>query len=364
LVIHVNSQSHLLTHDVASPLTPTNQEFTTIAKDDHSRYNETLFQINIVDGIDGQAWKTKSGHFRLIHLPTRVALWTHPEPLPDWAFGQQEVNGNKNTQDRSTIWFVDAIVADEYGLEARDRGETTASRAVKSLSFLRKFAELHLLMLQHNAGLTASHPYASSPINWPFLLSGISFWTENEQKQQIYLAGNPLGWWVCVMALSVFTGIIGADLMARRRNIKPIPEGIRNRLLNSTGFFVAAWVFHYFPFFLMNRQLFVHHYLPAHLASALVAGSVLNFLLTESIEYPISIERRGVSRPKPRTYTDFGLRGLAVTVALFAILTSSFVFFSPLTYGTPGLSGEEVNKRRILSSWTLHFAGKENEEVL
>ena len=89
----------------------------------------------------------------------------------------------------------------------------------------------------------------------------------------------------------------------------------------------------------MNRQLFVHHYLPAHLASALVAGSVLNFLLTESIEYPISIERRGVTRPKPRTYTDFGLRGLAVTVALFAILTSSFVFFSPLTYGTPGCVG-------------------------
>ena len=112
--------------------------------------------------------------------------------------------------------------------------------------------------------------------------------------------------------------------------------GIRNRLLNSTGFFVAAWAFHYFTFFLMNRQLFTHHYLPAHLASALVAGSVLNFLLTESIEYPISIERRGVTQPKSRTYTDFGLRGLAATVMLVAILTSSFVFFSPLTYGTPG----------------------------
>ncbi len=122
------------------------------------------------------------------------------------------------------LLHVEKAFAD--GFEAKDRGEASSHRAVKSLSFLRKFAELHLLMLQHNAGLTGSHPYASSPINWPFLLSGISFWTENDQKQQIYLAGNPLGWWVCVMALSVFAGIIGADLMARRRNIKPIPEGL------------------------------------------------------------------------------------------------------------------------------------------
>lgn len=93
------------------------------------------------------------------------------------------------------------------------------------MNFFVKFAELQLLMLQHNAGLTASHPYASGPINWPFLLNGISFWTENDSRQQIYLAGNPVGWWICVMALSVFVGITGADLMARRRNVKPIPEG-------------------------------------------------------------------------------------------------------------------------------------------
>lgn len=93
------------------------------------------------------------------------------------------------------------------------------------MNFFVKFAELQLLMLQHNAGLTASHPYASGPINWPFLLNGISFWTDNEEKQQIYFAGNPVGWWICIMALSVFIGITGADLTARRRNVKPIPEG-------------------------------------------------------------------------------------------------------------------------------------------
>lgn len=92
------------------------------------------------------------------------------------------------------------------------------------MNFFKKFGELQLLMMQHNAGLTASHPYASSPINWPFLLSGISFWTENEGQKQIYLIGNVVGWWTCVVALSIYVGILGADLLARRRGLDPIPD--------------------------------------------------------------------------------------------------------------------------------------------
>lgn len=79
-------------------------------------------------------------------------------------------------------------------------------------------------MLQHNAGLTASHPYASAPINWPFLISGISFWTDNDTKRQIYLIGNIVGWWSCAIAMSIYVGILGADLLARRRGMDPVPD--------------------------------------------------------------------------------------------------------------------------------------------
>jgi dolichyl-phosphate-mannose-protein mannosyltransferase len=94
------------------------------------------------------------------------------------------------------------------------------------MNFFRKFFELQIAMLQHNAGLTDSHPYASGPINWPFLLSGISFWTGvPEDKQQVYLIGNIVSWWLCVMALSVFVGVLGADQLAQRRGLRPIPDG-------------------------------------------------------------------------------------------------------------------------------------------
>lgn len=112
-MLHVNTQTNLLTHDVASPLMPTNQEFTTWPKDDHQFYNDTLFQIVLVDNADGAAWKTKSGYFRLVHVPTKVSMWTHPTQLPDWAFKQQEINGNKNSLEKSAVWFVNEIIDTE-----------------------------------------------------------------------------------------------------------------------------------------------------------------------------------------------------------------------------------------------------------
>ena len=84
-----------------------------MAKDDISRYNDTLFYMQLIDGYDDEVWKSKSGYFKLVHAPTKVSLWTYPNQLPDWAFKQQEVNGNKMASDRSATWYVDEIVADE-----------------------------------------------------------------------------------------------------------------------------------------------------------------------------------------------------------------------------------------------------------
>jgi hypothetical protein len=85
----------------------------------------------------------------------------------------------------------------------------------------------------------------------------------------------------------------------------------------------------------MSRQLFIHHYLPSHLASALVAGAVLHFLLSETIQYPISI-RGHSTRPRKPQWAELGARGPAIVVAYFLALFAAFFFIAPLTYGTPG----------------------------
>jgi C-terminal four TMM region of protein-O-mannosyltransferase len=93
------------------------------------------------------------------------------------------------------------------------------------LPFWVKYFELQRLMFYHNNALTSSHPYASQPISWPFLLRGVSFWTKGDElREQIYFLGNPVGWWIAVGFLAIFTGILSADQLTRRRGIESIEE--------------------------------------------------------------------------------------------------------------------------------------------
>ena len=121
-------------------------------------------------------------------------------------------------------------------------------------------------------------------------------------------------------------------MVSRLRTIQ-LRSGIRNRLYRNTGFFLGAWAFHYFPFYLMSRQRFLHHYLPAHLASALVAGSVLNFILVETVNYPVSA--RG-PRTRLRPAVRAKMNGLAwgMVLGLMAVVFGMFLFIAPLTYGS------------------------------
>ncbi|KAF2271953.1 PMT-domain-containing protein [Westerdykella ornata] len=339
--------------------------FTTVNMEEANgkRFNDTLFEIR-VEGTKGkQDFKTMSSHFKLIHVPTKVAMWTHTTPLPDWAYKQAEINGNKNVQQTSNIWYVDDIPSLPVDSE-RNKKEP---RQVKHMSFLRKYIELQRAMFFHNNALTSSHPYASFPISWPFLLRGVSFWTHNDTRQQIYFLGNPLGWWLASSLLAVFAGIIGADQLALRRGMDALDIRTRSRLYNSTGFFFLTWLAHYVPFYLMGRQLFLHHYLPAHLASTLVTGALVEFIFSmepPEIDSPpagsapgaVKGHRRTKSRPVRERVSSQSLLGSWIaTIVILAAVFWCFLFFAPLTYGKPGLTVPQVNARKWLA-YDLHFA--------
>ncbi|KAM0718739.1 hypothetical protein Q7P37_005810 [Cladosporium fusiforme] len=357
---HLVTDSWLLTHDVASPFYPTNQEFTTVGNEDASgkRFNDTLFEIRIENGKAHQQFKTMSSHFKLVHWPTKVSMWTHTTPLPDWGYKQAEINGNKNIAQSSNIWYVEEIP----GLPADSPRLKKETKKTKSMPFLKKYFELQRAMFFHNNALTSSHPYASQPIQWPFLLRGVSFWTENETRQQIYFLGNPIGWWIASSILAVFAGIILADQVSIRRGVDALDKRARSRLYNSTGFFFLTWAAHYVPFFIMGRQLFLHHYLPAHLASALVAGALIEFIFNiepSDATFPKEggkITKAPHSRPiRERIAGQSLLATWAASGVVIAALIWGFLYFAPLTYGTPGLSVPEVQSRKWLN-YDLHFA--------
>nr|POF26217.1 dolichyl-phosphate-mannose--protein mannosyltransferase 4 [Quercus suber] len=388
---HLVTDSWLLSHDVASPSMPTNQEFTTAKGDvaNGDRFNDTLFEIRIENGKPGQEFKTLSSHFKLVHFPTKVAMWTHATlpALPEWGYKQAEINGNKNLLQSSNIWYVEEVP----GLPADSPRLNKEEKKVKSMPFLKKYLELQRAMFYHNKALTSSHPYSSFPVQWPFLLRGVSFWTHNETRQQIYFLGNPIGWWFASSILAVFAGILLADQVSVRRGVDALDKrkslstvqltiqssdstvtGTRSRLYNSTGFFFLLWAAHYAPFYIMGRQLFLHHYLPAHLASALVAGAVIEFVfniepvdLASFTDSQLQEAKKGSkstegqkTRGKPIRERIAGQSLLATWAAsgvVLAALLWGFWFFAPLTYGAPSLSVDQVISRKWLN-YDLHFA--------
>lgn len=152
--------------------------------------------------------------------------------------------------------------------------------------------------------------------------------------------------------------------------------GTRSRLYNSTGFFFLCWAAHYLPFYLMGRQLFLHHYLPAHLASALVTGALLEFIFNvdpiDVVEQQQSNSQGGKAGAKKgnvstretaqRHFTSRQRLGPQSLLALWAaagvvltVVIGGWWFFLPLTYGKPGLSTEQVVARKWLG-YDLHFA--------
>ncbi|KAJ5902373.1 hypothetical protein N7495_002901 [Penicillium taxi] len=371
-LLHIGTDSVLLTHDVASPFYPTNQEFTTVSRElaEGDRRNDTKFEISIENGKPGQEFRTFSSLFKLVHVPTRVAMWTHTTPLPEWGFKQAEINGNKNLLQTSNLWFAETI----DNLEPDSPRLVREERKPKTLPFFRKYFELQGAMFHHNNALTSSHPYATEPFQWPFLLRGVSFWTKNETRGQIYFLGNPIGWWIASSLLAVFAGIVGADQLSLRRGIDALEEiwgpGTRSRLYNSTGFLFLCWAAHYFPFWLMGRQRFLHHYLPSHLASTLVAGALIEFIFNVQPLDPRTAQppeddpsgkaksygsmRRFVTA-KERMGRNSVVAAWIATLVILGATIWGFCFYAPLTYGTPGLDVAGIQARRWLN-YDLHFA--------
>lgn len=86
--------------------------------------------------------------------------------------------------------------------------------------------------------------------------------------------------------------------------------------------------------------------------SALVAGVAFNFVFSDTVTSPVSIAG-ATTRRRPRTKAEVPLKMVVAVAIVIVAVVAGFIFTSPLTYGSPGLSVEGINRRRILDSWTL-----------
>ena len=330
---HTMSDRRLHSHDVRPPVTEADwqNEVSAYGYAGFDGDANDFFKVEIVKSLsDGPKAKervrTIETKFRLVHLMTGCALFSHKVKLPAWGFEQQEVSCAKQGTLPNSIWYIE-------GNEHPKLGESAEKVNYRNPGFFGKFWELQAVMWRTNAGLVESHAWDSRPPSWPILRRGINFW--GKDHRQIYLIGNPVIWWASTLAILAFIAFKGLSVLRWQRGFKDHELVDFKRFDYEIGMSVLGWAFHYFPFYLMQRQLFLHHYFPA------LYFAIMTF--TQIYDH-VTNRFSGLGLKERPT---IGRGGMALFLA-----ASIFVFslYAPLSYGNPWTK-DQCKQVKVLETW-------------
>ncbi|KAF9456199.1 glycosyltransferase family 39 protein [Collybia nuda] len=327
---HIATEKHLHSHDIRPPVSDVDFQnevsaygmpgFAGDANDDW------ILEIDSGDKRDKESTKrlrTLRTKFRLRHALTGCYLFSHKVKLPEWGYGQQEVTCNKNAVRANSLWFVETSTHEALPADAPKVN-------YKLPGFLSKFWELQQVMWTTNAGLTDRHAFDSRPDAWPRLRRGINFWVKD--NRQIYLIGNPFVWYLSTLAVVAYVSIRGFLILRAQRGYRDFDNTKIVKYDSLCGFLFIGWCLHYLPFFIMGRQLFLHHYFPALYFAILLSCTGFD-LITSTL------------RPRIR---------LQIAAVLIIIAIWNFSYFSPLAYGSPWTK-TKCNNAKWLKTWDFSW---------
>ncbi|KAF8219017.1 glycosyltransferase family 39 protein [Tricholoma matsutake] len=327
---HIATEKHLHSHDIRPPVSDVDfqNEVSAYGMPGYAgdANDDWFVEIERGDKRDKESPKrlrTLRTVFRLRHALTGCYLFSHKVKLPNWGYEQQEVTCNKNSPKLNSLWFIET---------ARHGALPPNSPKVnyKLPGFLSKFLELQQVMWTTNAGLTDRHTYDSRPDAWPRLLRGINFWVKDHR--QIYLIGNPLVWYLSSFSVLAYMLVRGFLILRAQRGYRDFDNTKVVKYDSLCGFLFIGWSLHYFPFFLMNRQLFLHHYFPALYFAVLLCCSAFD-LVTSTL------------RPRVR---------LQIAAVFIILAIWNFSHFSPLAYGSQWTKAK-CNNAKWLKTWDFSW---------
>ncbi|KAL7275884.1 Dolichyl-phosphate-mannose--protein mannosyltransferase 1 [Rhizina undulata] len=330
---HATTDKRLHSHDVRPPVTEADwqNEVSAYGYKGFEGDANDIFRIEIVKHLsDGAVAKkrlrTIETKFKLVHTLTGCVLFSHKVKLPDWGFEQQEVTCARGATLPNSVWYIESN--DHPQLK-----ENAEKVNYRSPGFLGKFFELQKVMWQTNAGLVESHAWDSRPQHWPILRRGINFW--GKDHRQIYLIGNPIVWWSSTAAIAVYILFKGLAVLRWQRGYRDYQVENFRRFDYEVGVAVLAWAFHYFPFYLMKRQLFLHHYLPALYFAVIALCQLFDFVTARIRSFGL--------RERP-------LAGWTIATVFLALSIVAFGLYSPLAYGNPWTKGH-CKQVKLFNTW-------------
>lgn len=328
-LVHKSSLKRLHSHDNhRPPLTEADYQneitgygFPGFAGDANDNFVVEIEEGESSDPVSSKRLRALRSVFRLRHSLTGCYVFSHKVALPDWGFGQQEVTCNKNPTMPNSLWYIETNT--HPLLERAHKGELTLDEAklvnkgrrpelhnYVRPSFWKRFWELNGSMWSTNKRLTDRHAYDSRPGHWPFFRRGINFWMKGHR--QIYLMANPIVWWSASLSVFAYLSIRALLMLRAKRGYRDFNNSTVIFYDRIAGVVCTGWALHFLPFFMMHRQLFIHHYLPALYFSILLLA-----IMFDLVTSPL--------RPQAR----LGVAGAYIFLVLIAFNT-----YSPLIYGS------------------------------
>ncbi|KAF8475581.1 dolichyl-phosphate-mannose-protein mannosyltransferase 1 [Kalaharituber pfeilii] len=331
---HVATDRRLHSHDLRPPITEADWQ-NEVSAYGHKGFTgdaNDVFRVEIIKHMsDGPIAKERlraiQTKFKLVHTMTGCVLFSHKVKLPDWGFEQQEVTCAKSATLPNSVWYI------EQNEHPQLQGEGIEKINYRKPGFFGKFWELQKVMWRTNAGLVESHTWDSRPEIWPFLTRGINFW--GKEHRQIYLLGNPLIWWSSTVAIAIYAIFKGIALLRWQRGYRDYDIENFRRFDYELGVAVLGWALHYFPFYLMKRQLFLHHYFPALFFAIATLCQLFDFVTNRIRLFGLS------GRPA------FGWIATLVFLVLSIVV---FGLFQPIAYGNPWTKSQ-CKQVKLLKGW-------------
>ena len=340
---HLTTDRRLHSHDVRPPVTEADwqNEVSAYGYEGFEGDANDLFRVEIVKSMsDGAEAKTRlrtiQTKFKLVHVMTGCVLFSHKVKLGDWGFDQQEVTCARGGTLPNSVWYIEQNEHDMLGEEAEKVN-------YRNPGFLGKFWELQRVMWTTNAGLVESHAWDSRPPSWPILRRGINFW--GKDHRQIYLIGNPLIWWSSTAAIAIYVVFKGLSVLRWQRGCNDYSYVPFKRFDYEIGQTVLGWAFHYFPFYLMARQLFLHHYFPALYFAIMALCQIYDFGANRIAAFGLK-ERPAIGRASIAAF-------LAVSIVVFTL-------FAPLAYGN-AWTRKDCERVKLFTTWDFDCSTFLNE---
>lgn len=151
------------------------------------------------------------------------------------------------------------------------------------------------------------------------------------------MLGNIVIWYSATVSIVIYTCLLVFYLLRRLRNCYDLDAPSWEKFRGLGEIFLAGYLFHFLPYFFVERTLFLHHYLPALCFKILLLAGVIEHLYTVL---------RG--RLKwPTTAYFYVMFVLAWTASAF----HCFRKFSVLSYGTTELSAGDIVTLRHRDTW-------------